>query len=259
MSAAAVFAAGLGSAAALAAAAAPAAAADETGSVKSVIDGDTLELADGRTVRLVGITAPKPPLDAEPGRRWPLAERATATLKELALGRALRLVYGGRKSDRYGRLLAQLYRDDGLWLQGELLARGVARVFSHKDNRALVADMLAREREAREARRGLWAVRGFTVLEPQEARRHLESFELVEGSVERVARAGSRDYLRMGADPKSGFTAVLLPESRRLFAAAGLSADGYAGRRVRVRGVLRWWDGAIIEVTHPEQIELVTP
>ncbi len=234
-------------------------AAEEDGRVKAVIDGDTLKLADGREVRLAGILAPKPPLDAAPGRHWPLAERATAALAELALGRTVRLAYGVHKSDRYGRLVAQLHRDDGLWLEGELLARGMARVLSHKDDRTLVPEMLAREEEARAARRGLWAVRSFAVLAPQEARRHLESFELVEGSVGRVSHAGSRTFLHMGADGRDGFTAVLLPESRHLFAAAGLAPDAFAGKRLRVRGFLRWWNGPIIEVDHPEQIELLQP
>jgi len=32
-----------------------------------------------------------------------------------------------------------------------------------------------------------------------------------------------------------------------------------SGKRVRVRGFLRWWQGAIIEVDHPEQIEVLGP
>ena len=234
-------------------------AAEETARVKAIVDGDTLALEDGRIVRLSGIMAPKPPLDAEAGRHWPLAERASAALRELALGQEVRLVYAGPKSDRYGRLVAQVYRADGTWLEGELLARGLARVLTHKDDRALAAAMLERERAARDKRRGLWATRAFQVLTPDEARRHLESFELVEGKVEQVTRSGGREFLRMGQDGRSGFTAVLLPESKHLFAAAGIAPDSLAGRRVRVRGFIRWWQGPIIEVSYPEQLELVGP
>ncbi|MBY6266274.1 thermonuclease family protein, partial [Azospirillum sp. 412522] len=48
--------------------------------VTAVLDGDTLELEDGRRVRLAGIEAAKPPRYADPadGRVWPLAEAATA-------------------------------------------------------------------------------------------------------------------------------------------------------------------------------------
>ena len=234
-------------------------ASEESARVSAVVDGETLELADGRGLRLMGIIVPMPPLDAEPGRRWPLAERASAALRELALGRTVRLVFEGPRSDRYGRLLAQVYRDDGLWLEGELIARGLARVLTHKDARALAAEMLAREREAREHRRGLWATRAFRVLAPEEARRHLDSFELVEGKIESVRKSGTREFLRMGGDQGSGCTAILLPEGRRLFAQAGMRGEALSGRRVRVRGFLRWWNGPVIEVDHPEQIEVLGP
>ena len=154
--------------------------AGDTAEVKAVIDGDTLTLADGRVVRLVGIAAPKPPLGATAGSA-PLAERAAAALAELVLAREVTLAYGGRRSDRYGRLLAQLYRDDGLWLQGEMLAHGLARVVTHPDNRALAHQMLERERAARAARLGIWAAPSFAVLRPEEASRHLDGFELIEG------------------------------------------------------------------------------
>ena len=108
-----------------------------------IVDGDTLVLEDGRQVRLVGIQAPKLPLGRPDFEPWPLAEVARDELTELALGRDLELQYGGRRLDRYGRLLAHLYDRNGLWIQGELLARGMARVYSFADNRALVSEMLA--------------------------------------------------------------------------------------------------------------------
>jgi endonuclease YncB( thermonuclease family) len=230
-----------------------------TARVMAVIDGDTLTLQDGRIVRLLGIAAAKPPLTARADRRWPLAERATSLLTELGADQEVHLGFGGRRTDRYGRLLVQLYRADGLWLEGELLSHGLARVVSHPDNRAMVPEMLALEAQARQARRGLWATRGFAVLDPREARRHLDSFELVEGSIESIARVGGKDCLRMGHDPRDGLTAVLLPESKHLFKAASLVPASYEGKRVRVRGFVRWWNGPIIEVSHPEQIEILTP
>jgi micrococcal nuclease len=236
--------------------------AQERGTVKAVLDGDTLTLADGRTVRLVGLLVPEPLPDARSaaaGRTAPLAAQATAVLSELALGRAVILGLAGRRTDRYGRLLAQVYRDDGLWLQGALLARGLARVLSHPDNRALVPAMLAQEAVARDGKRGLWAYRGFAVLTPAEARFHLDDFAIVEGRVAKVERRGSREALAFEPTRKDGFTALLLPESRKAFKAAGLAPGSLEGQRVRVRGYLRWWDGPILEVSHPEQIERIAP
>ena len=91
--------------------------------VVEVIDGDTLVLSNGAEVRLVGTQAPKIALGRKDFHDWPLGAEAKALLEELALKQTVGLAYGGRRIDRHGRTLAQLYRADGLWLQGEMVGR----------------------------------------------------------------------------------------------------------------------------------------
>src|SRR6266850_7471564 len=110
--------------------------------VVTVIDGDTLLLEDGREVRLVGIQAPKLPLGRPNFPTWPLAEDAKAALERLTQGQSLKLFAGGATIDRHGRTLAQLEREDGLWIQAALIQAGMARVYSFPDNRALAAGLL---------------------------------------------------------------------------------------------------------------------
>ncbi len=229
----------------------------ETEPVVEIVDGDTLVLADGRQVRLVGIQAPKLPLGRPGFKAWPLAAEAKAALAELTLGREVTLAYGGRRIDRYDRALAQLFAGSGTWIQGELLARGMARVYSFDDNRALIPEMLALERAARRARRGIWGWRFYAVRTPEEAARHLGGFELVEGRVLDVAIVRKRVYLNFGADWRSDFTITVAPKSRRVFDAAGIDPRAYEGRIVRVRGWVTSYNGPLIEATHPEQIEVI--
>lgn len=233
--------------------------------VVEVVDGDTLVLDDGREVRLVGIQAPKLPLGRAGFATWPLAEEAREALAELTAGRRVGLSYGGAQRDRHGRALAQLHVLDGpragLWLQGEMLARGLARVYSFPDNRALVAEMLALERAARAARRGIWADPWYRVLTPAELAREpfraLGSFQIVEGRVMDAAVVKKRGYLNFGDDWKTDFTVALDPAALRLFEATGLSPDAYQGRRIRVRGWVKSFNGPLIDATHPEQIEVL--
>lgn len=65
--------------------------------VTRVVDGDTLELGNGETVRLVGIDTP------ELGQCG--YDRATAALASLVSGRQVRLGRSDEDRDRYGRLL----------------------------------------------------------------------------------------------------------------------------------------------------------
>lgn len=229
----------------------------EQARVVEVVDGDTLVLSDGYEVRLVGIQAPKLPLGRRNFPTWPLAEEAKAALEELAGGETLQLVFGGQQKDRHGRLLAQLYREDGLWLQGEMVSRGLARVYGFADNRALLPELLERERQAREAGLGIWADPFYAVRRPDRLAGLTDSFQLVEGRVLEVAIVNRRAYLNFGPDWRSDFTAVLQPDAVRLFLTEGLDPQTYIGRWIRVRGWIEEWNGPLIDVTHPEQIEVL--
>jgi micrococcal nuclease len=225
--------------------------------VVEVVDGDTLVLADGREVRLVGIQAPKLPLGRAGFEAWPLAEEAKASLERLTLGRRLDLGFGGRRGDRHGRVLAHLFDAEGRWIQGEILRAGLARVYSFADNRAAVAEMLALERAARAERRGIWADPYYAVRPAERAGQWLGGFELVEGRVFAVGRGGGRTYLNFDADWRTDFTIALDRRAVALFADQGVDLELLEGKSLRVRGWLKSYNGPMIEVTHPEQIEVL--
>jgi endonuclease YncB( thermonuclease family) len=237
---------------------------EETGlRAREIVDGDTLVLDDWREVRLVGVQAPKLPLGRPDFPTWPLAEEAKAALGALVLGRALRLVYTGRPMDRHGRQLAHVYAGEAdgseTWVQGALLEAGMARVYSFPDNRALVGEMLARETAARHAGRGIWADPFYAIRSPEETAAGIDTFQVIEGRVLGAAVVRGRAYLNFGADWKQDFTVTLAPAVRRLFEAEGHDPRAYEGRRIRVRGWLKSFNGPMIEATHPEQIELLEP
>ena len=229
--------------------------------VRTVVDGDTVIIdppLDGADqIRLVGIQAPKLPLGRPNFPTWPLAGQSKRALEQLVLGRDVTLGYGGRRKDRHGRLLAHLHVGD-TWVQGEMLRAGMARVYSFADNRALVAEMLALEREARAARRGIWADPFYVVRNPDSLERDLDSFQLVEGRVADVAVVRGRAYLNFGANWRTDFTIALAPAAVRLFAREGIDIRGFKGTRVRVRGWVKEYNGPMIETTHPEQIEVLS-
>ena len=230
-----------------------------TAKVSAVVDGDTVVLEDGSQVRLVGIQAPKLPLGRPNFPAWPLAEDAKVALERLVLGKSVEMRYGGARRDRHGRHLAQLYTPDGTWVQGALLAGGFARVYSFPDNRAVVAEMLALEREARSHRRGIWGDPFYRVLTPDQAAAHIDTFQLVEGKVQNVAVVRGRAYLNFGPDWRTDFTVAIEPADMRVFRDAGLDPRALEGRRVRVRGWLKSMNGPMIQATHPEQIEILSP
>ncbi|MEM7445212.1 MAG: thermonuclease family protein [Pseudomonadota bacterium] len=232
----------------------------ETGQVVEIVDGDTIVLADGRQVRLVGLQAPKLALGRSGFVDWPLAEESQAFLEDLALNRSVALAFGGLPEDRHGRLLAHLVRDDGVWLQGAILAAGMARVYSFADNRTAVADMLALEQTARATEQGIWALSHYAIraaTEPLEEA--VDSFQVIEGRVLDAAEVRGRYFLNFGEDYRTDFTVTVSPSDARAFSDPQSDLLGLEGQQIRVRGWVGFRNGPQIEADHPEQIEIIGP
>ena len=120
-----------------------------------------------------------------------------------------------------------------------------------------LAALLALEAEARGARRGLWALPEFRVITSNEAIRHLDSFQLVQGRVRNVDRKAGRTFVNFGEDWRSDFTVEIAARLRRHLAAVGLDPADYQGKMVRVRGWIKSRNGPLIELVQPEQIEVI--
>jgi len=229
--------------------------------VVAVVDGDTVVIEpalDGMAeVRLVGIQAPKLPLGREGFAKWPLADEARDALVTLTAGKRVTLHYGGRRADRHGRHLAHLRLEDDTWVQGLLLGDGWARVYGFPDNRALLPEMLAIESAAREAGAGIWAHANYRVRSPDDLETLIGRFEIVEGQVTTAQIVNGTLYLNFGSDWRTDFTLRARPDALARFEAAGIDPLGYDGRAVRTRGWLKSFNGPMIDVTHPEQIEVL--
>jgi micrococcal nuclease len=120
----------------------------ETVTVASVVDGDTVELTNGRRVRYIGINTPE--------RDQPYYAEATALNRKLVEGKNVQLEFDLETFDQYGRSLAYL------WFEGRLVnltivQEGYANAFTVPPNVRYEERFREAEREAREAERGLWA------------------------------------------------------------------------------------------------------
>lgn len=225
--------------------------------VAAVVDGDTVILDDRRQVRLPGLQAPKIALGRKGFRDWPLGTQSKAALAAMIEGRQVTLRYGGAREDRHGRVLAHLYRDDGTWVQGEMLRTGMARMYTFPDNRALTDAMRRMESEARAARRGIWADPFYAVRRPEDTGRDIGTFQVVEGKIVDVSLVKGVAYLNFGADWRTDFTVRIGKTALKVFKAAGVDPLEWAGRRIEVRGWIDKRNGPMISASHPEQIDLL--
>ena len=125
----------------------------QTAIVARVIAADTLSLSSGETVRLVGVETPEARHPTMSG--LPPGKEALAYTVQLVEGKKVRLEFDKQRKDKYKRLLAYVYVGD-LMLNAEIVRQGYAQVVTSPPNVKYQELFLQLQREAREAKRGLW-------------------------------------------------------------------------------------------------------
>ena len=129
-----------------------------TGRVVRVVDGDTIHVDVGGSrekVRYIGVDTPETRKPGSPVECF--GKRAAAENKRLVAGEEVRLERDAEARDRYGRLLAYVYRvRDGRFVNAALVRGGFAQPLTIPPNVAHADEFAALAREAREAGRGLW-------------------------------------------------------------------------------------------------------
>jgi micrococcal nuclease len=129
------------------------------GHVMRIVDGDTIAvLVDGRRekVRYIGVDTPETHHPTKPVQCY--GREASAFNARLVGGERVRLVRDVEERDRFGRLLAYVYRArDGLFVNAELARAGYARTLTIAPDVRYAARFAALVRAAREAGRGLWS------------------------------------------------------------------------------------------------------
>ncbi|MFY9402351.1 MAG: thermonuclease family protein [Candidatus Omnitrophota bacterium] len=135
--------------------------------VKRVIDGDTLLLENNERVRLIGIDTPEMHDSDKLLRDSKRSRQSTAEIKALGKksyeftrrlveGKRVRLEFDVEKRDKYNRLLAYIYLEDGTFLNAKIVEEGYASIMSFPPNIKYADFFIGLYRQARENKRGLW-------------------------------------------------------------------------------------------------------
>ncbi len=236
---------------------------EAAGEVARVIDGRSFLLADGREVRLAAIETPLPiPGDEDEDRRE-AALASKAALETLLLHREVGLLVPASGPDRYGRLVAYAFvrtPSGEAMVQREMVAAGHALVSAAGAVATCRTYLRSAERDARNAGFGLWGDPYHVLTQASNSPDVLAEqgrFLLVRGKVLSVRESGGIVYVNFGRRRPEQFTVTILKRNEGAFMSGGLTPKALAGRNVEVRGWVEERGGPAIEVTRPEQIEVV--
>ena len=211
----------------------------------------TLALANGAELVLIG-------LDVGLG----LAPATKALLREM---RSLQETRGpwrveAAARDRYSRLSGRVETADGEWIQERLLRLGLARFAGGVAGRRDRTVLLEAEQAARAAGRGVWRNPRYAMRQAEDPDAIYNGFQIVEGRVRAVGRGDGVVFLNFGEDWRQDFTAGittrLAPEDLPTAeGGAPLSLYDLEGRLIRVRGMVRRYNGPYMEIAGADQIE----
>jgi micrococcal nuclease len=139
----------------------------QTAFVERAVDGDTLKLSNRERVRLIGVDTPEM---HESAKLYRDAERTGQDVKviqgmgrqayeftrALVEGKTVRLEFDVQPRDKYNRLLAYVYLEDGTFVNAEIMRNGYAYPMVIPPDVRHAEEFRALFVEARRLKKGLW-------------------------------------------------------------------------------------------------------
>jgi len=231
---------------------------DKGGIVARVVDPLTLQMKDGRILNLAGMDFP----DLDYHQPGPLSVLAVKIMRDMLENTQVKIYQNNNNEEsrlnRMGHSISHVVvHKNSLWVQAVLLRLGLARVRTTADNYDLATEMYVHEDFARSEKSGLWKIRAYDVHEPDNAHLFTDNFGIVEGTVKNVSIRQGQTFINFGDNWKKDFTLSILRSKRKDFMKAGLDPRDWGGKKIRVRGWLRDYNGPYIEIDHPEALEFL--
>lgn len=126
--------------------------------VVEVVDGDTYKISykgEEKKVRLIGVDTPES-VHPDSSKNSNSGKIASNYVKELIENKYISLEFDVSQTDKYGRLLAYIYLENGEMLNEKLLKEGYAQVATYAPNVKYVDTFTTLQEEARNNKVGFW-------------------------------------------------------------------------------------------------------
>lgn len=225
--------------------------------ISRVIDGDTIEMASGEKIRLIGIDTPETKKNGAKGEHY--CKKAYEFTKRKLEGKTIYLEYDIEKRDKYDRILAYVFLKDGTFFNARLLQAGYAQLLTVPPNVKYVDLFKKLARKARKNNRGLWGRNNevdLPIISWREAKEHVGEEVIIKGEVVDTHNSGEAIFLNFHPEYWHNFTAVIFVGDKSKFDVE--PANYYLNKVVQVRGKIKKYKGTPeIILRTQKQIEVV--
>ncbi len=230
--------------------------------VLDVIDGDTVILQGVDShLRYIGIDTPETIKNDSAGD--PLSREAKELNKDLVGGKRIRVEFDEEKYDAYGRMLGYIFID-GVFVNEEIVRRGLARTLFLKKNRKYAPEILEAEEDAKRNKRGIWgnlssleSPQGNSrfIIKPRDAHRFIRDRVVVRGKLTDYKISKKVLVLKFGND----LDVTIFKSAWENFKFFRINPETYyLGKPIEVIGRIKTYKGQPqIIIDHPIQIRVL--
>ena len=218
--------------------------------VDYVIDGDTVKLENGQSLRLIGIDTPEIGRDGKAHETG--AVDARKFLKRLMLKPGgISVVYDIEGKDRFGRLLGHLFINREINIQALILTEGYATPFTVPPNLAFIDCYQTSSRQAITDKQGLWALPQYQVIVAGKLQNHDRGYRRVFGKVTRIGQGRTSLWINLSNE----FAIRIVRSDIEHF--KGLDLDSLAGKYIEVKGIIYQRSKQLrMRIRHPLDLQI---
>jgi len=216
--------------------------------LKWVYDGDTIQLSDGRKIRLIGINTPEISHNKKAAQAY--SQQALQYLKTRLTGEdRLFLTWDKDKRDKYSRYLAYVSLADGSDVQAESISQGLAMSIVVPPNDQYLACYRQLESTARKQKRGIWTQAKYQIIKAEELSYSIQGYRFISGKIIKLIHLKQAVLLQLA----NNFS-VYVPN--KVF--AELNKKTKVGEQILVRGWISYFrKKPQIKLYHAANIELL--
>jgi len=224
--------------------------------VVKVIDGDTIKLENGETLRYIGIDTPE--IKIKQNGRFaykpqPFSLEAKKLNEKLVKNKIVRIEFDVEKTDKYKRLLGYCFVGDTL-VNKKLVEEGFAVIYTFPPNVKYVEALVNAQENARKNAKGMWGV--YKTISADNAASCINQIRTVKGRVTAVKRTKQGLTLYFGA---SHFRLTIFNNALKYFYDKNIDPFiFYNDKTVEASGRIRGYNkSAQIIVSSPSEISIV--
>ena len=209
------------------------------GTVTIVYDGDTIQVqlttGEKEKIRLIGVDAPETGADDKKTRLKALFSKRFAF--KFLYKKKVKIEYDWEKRDKYGRLLAYIWTEDGTFFNEFIIRKGFAAAYTRfKYKTEFKERFLQAEEYAKTRGNGLWKKEPFPLIQSRETSKYMGQLVSYEFVCEKIEDKGN---LLLLVSKKDNFGVPVYKKYLHFFP----EIQSWVGKRLIISGLLEEYNG----------------